>query len=307
MSNFNNINDDIHKEEVYGGADNNEEEPFLPTAYSHIRVASTGNRVLLPKEILYSDFYHRVGYYYHDDDNNFNDTKPKNNSEMNPLTQGLPLPRAIEDITNSLKRIIQTIKNGVRFSSTKDGFAVDPSLLQQLDILFASHSKSMSHPSSLWSHSSSSSSTGNSHRSRTSSSSVHGNESIDPFYIIRIEQPLSHPVDPLCLLHSNIPSSTIIHNAPNGEQNPPIFYLANAEGNDEVAAYGSSITLHSLSSSSSSFNRQQKQEGKEEDHLDAEQFTKLKNNSSSWKIIENLPWGSKVYGGSRFDNSFNTT
>ena len=228
---------------IHGDFDTNDQDA-IRKVYSNIQVTSTGNRVLLPNEILHSELYRRVGY-----------PTEKTKQQL----PGLPLQRALEHISSSLKRIVQTLNAGIHISNTQD-FVVDPSVLKEIDLLLAGgNSKSIS---SLWSTVSDTPST--SFQQPFFSAAANGaiTDTPPPFFIIRIEQPLSHPVDPLCWLHANTPSSTV----PNQEANAPIFYLANAEGTFEAAACGSSITLHSLSS---------------DDHV--------KNQDPSWKIIENLP------------------
>lgn len=84
---------------------------------------------------------------------------------------------------------------------------------------------------------------------------------------IRIEQPIAHPVDPLCWLHANIPriytgsssSSTVSSSSSSSSttswdyanptyshDDPPTLYLANAEETMEASVFGSSHTIRDL-------------------------------------------------------------
>ena len=90
-------------------------------------------------------------------------------------------------------------------------------------------------------------------------------------FIIRVEQSISHPVDPLCWLHANAPIwKTLTASA----SSTPTLYLSNVEATLESATYGAAATISDLS-----------------------------NDGDSWALIRNLPKGSRCYGGGRFDQN----
>lgn len=86
--------------------------------------------------------------------------------------------------------------------------------------------------------------------------------------VLRIEQILSHEVDPLRWLHAN--SKRV-------EYREPIVFFADADGDREAASIGSSLTLTGLVFG----------EG---------------NTSGSWRTVSALPPRAELYGGSRFDS-----
>ena len=86
--------------------------------------------------------------------------------------------------------------------------------------------------------------------------------------VLRIEQILSHEVDPLRWLHAN--SKCV-------EYREPIAFFADADGEREAASIGSSLTLTDLVFG----------EG---------------NTSGSWRTVSALPPRAEFYGGSRFDS-----
>ena len=86
--------------------------------------------------------------------------------------------------------------------------------------------------------------------------------------VLRIEQILSHEVDPLRWLHAN--SKRVEHRE-------PIVFFADADGDREAASIGSSLTLTDLVFG----------EG---------------NTSGSWRTVSALPPRAELYGGSRFDS-----
>ena len=86
--------------------------------------------------------------------------------------------------------------------------------------------------------------------------------------VLRIEQSLSHEVDPLRWLHAN---------KKRVELHEPIAFFADADGEREAASIGSSLTLTDLVFG----------EG---------------NTSSSWRTVSALPPRAELYGGSRFDS-----
>ena len=88
--------------------------------------------------------------------------------------------------------------------------------------------------------------------------------------VLRIEQILSHDVDPLRWLHKN--SKRV-------KESEPIVYFADADGGREAASIGSSLTLTDLVFG----------EGN-------------RNTSSSWSTVSALPPRVEFYGGSRFDS-----
>lgn len=89
-----------------------------------------------------------------------------------------------------------------------------------------------------------------------------------PPFTIQIVQNVNHPIDTLCWLHANHPRIEALSPVPN--QKPSMIYLSNAERTFEAASVGSALTI---------------------DHLD----------DYNWDVIKNLPDGSGVYGGKRFD------
>ena len=86
--------------------------------------------------------------------------------------------------------------------------------------------------------------------------------------VLRIEQILSHDVDPLRWLHKN---------SKGVKESEPIVYFADADGEREAASIGSSLTLTDLVFGQG-------------------------NTSSSWSTVSALPPRVEFYGGSRFDS-----
>ena len=91
-------------------------------------------------------------------------------------------------------------------------------------------------------------------------------------YTIRIEQSISHTVDPLCWLHANMPPWKSYPNS--FYSSIPSLYLGNVESTLESAVFGAAATIRDLSTS-----------------------------GESWEWIKNLPEGSRFYGGGRFDQN----
>lgn len=86
--------------------------------------------------------------------------------------------------------------------------------------------------------------------------------------VLRIEQILSHEVDPLRWLHANSKRT---------KESEPVVFFADADGEREAASIGASLTLTDLVFG----------EG---------------NKSSSWSTVSALPPRAEFYGGSRFDS-----
>ena len=122
--------------------------------------------------------------------------------------------------------------------------------------------------------------------------------------VVRIEQTLSHSVDPLCWLHSQVENhrpkkrSSLYSGKKNrAYQKQPVFYFASAEGTFEIAVFGSSYT-HSrqLVTEQESANRIDV-DGVDYDH-------QKYYDERMWKdLIPNLPDRARFYGGQRFDTA----
>jgi 2-succinyl-5-enolpyruvyl-6-hydroxy-3-cyclohexene-1-carboxylate synthase len=90
----------------------------------------------------------------------------------------------------------------------------------------------------------------------------------NPLTMLRIEQTISHTVDPLCWLQAQTQTN----------DQPPSLYFATAEGTLETAAYGSSKTFQGTTM--------------DDDY---------------WELVQGLPPRSHLYGGQRFDTNVTTT
>lgn len=87
----------------------------------------------------------------------------------------------------------------------------------------------------------------------------------EPGKVLRIEQQISHTLDPLCWLQAQ--------RKLNRHKDYPNIYFSTAEGNLEAAAFGSSIF-----------------------------FSGTADEETYWDIIQNLPPSTFMYGGQRFDS-----
>ena len=98
-----------------------------------------------------------------------------------------------------------------------------------------------------------------------------------PPVVLRIEQALSHSVDPLLWLHANARSG-------GGCGAPAVVFFADADGIREAACLGSSLTLDDLV-----FSRSEEEGGAA--------------GGGGWDIVAGLPPRAELYGGSRFDQN----
>ncbi len=212
-----------------------------------VKVSRIGSRVLNPNQILYPSFFPFYDKYYED-------VKYSTNSAVDDgSVNSIPLQRALVE----LKRCVQKLVN---FESRVNCF--DPgdhgTIIEEIEFTLGSKIVEInSDDNKIFGD-----------ETGTKSITIHSNEN---FFTIRIEQPISHPVDPLCWLHANM------RNTLEFDEDPVMLYLADAEGSVEASVYGSSFTIKNLIFGAS----------------DEEQ--------NAWKLIRNLPEGCKVYGASRFD------
>lgn len=248
------------------------------------RIRAIDNRILNPNNILYPSYFPYKGT------NGYN----ANNSAQ---IEKVSLHRALDELRKAMERIVQfdthvsndnkgddimKYKEAIEKLEHMLGSNVSDEVMNIFENSILDENVHLTDDKNIYLHED------DNDRNKYQQGNVNGFEvqkNGDKYFTIRIEQPLSHPVDPLCWLHANAKKSEssfhgnqIIKNDNVDDWNriddPVVFYLANAEKTMETGVYGSSLTFRDLN---------------------------LPIEDSPWDIINNLPIGSRVYGGGRFD------
>ena len=199
-------------------------------------IIESGSRVLNPKQILDPLYFPYSNSDETAQENDINGNSEKTQARQNTISEGipsspLPLYRAIDTMIQALNSISNVDLNS-NDALVQLETSLHGSLFEINDLLIPSDNTQQ--------------------------------------FTIRIEQSISHSVDPLCWLHANAPPWKTFSASP--ATSTPTLYLSNVEATLEVAVYGAATTISDLS-----------------------------NDGDSWTLIKNLPEGSRCYGGGRFD------
>ena len=246
------------------------------------RIRKTGNRILSPNNILYPSYFP-----YRNDDDNIQQGEENDQNPNTTQIEKLTLYKALNQLRKTMKKLIQFES---KLDMTSDDEIVRRQNIEKLEFILGSNKvNGDTHIFSVTSEDND----GDFNDSDTMNDSTNGfnNQKTNShqYFTIRVEQPLSHSVDPLCWLHANAKKSTLSslkHNKDDSDD-PVIIYLANAEKTMETGIYGSSLTIRNLNGSI------------KDDDVHSGDF-------SPWDLINNLPMGSRLYGGGRFDEDLNT-
>ena len=245
-----------------------------------IIVKGIGNRILNPNQIINPSYFPYRG------------SKNYNSSSI-VESDKVTLHKALEELTKSMEEILQ-------FESKLNEDFIDHYSIQKLEFILGTNKEDKIRD--IFDFSMEKGYTDQSENKNIpwneDKSNIHDNVNGSKdmahtnrrnFFTIRVEQPLSHPVDPLCWLHANMKKSTSFSKSHHDLDNngPAVIYFATAEKTMETAVYGSSYTIHNLNEYS-------------------EQNKKKSDNYSPWDLIQNLPAGARFYGGSRFDKDLDS-
>jgi hypothetical protein len=253
-----------------------------------VKVQATGNRILNPNHILFPSYYP----YMNEVDSS---SSSSSSSSANNSTKTMSMEYNREQVTlnhamNELKKCLEKIVNFESFLLNSKGIEISYDDMDQLEFMLGSNDEmgilnifdhcfidgfecsptddnetnaNGSIPFERQEHNN-----GNNEEKKI------GNNDKNKFYTIRVEQAISHPVDPLCWLHANVESPKNRSMKQYQKVNDPVvLYMANAEKTMEAGIYGSTHTIHDL------------------------------DDPASWDLVQNLPMGTRIYGGSRFDKT----
>lgn len=243
------------------GAVNGINGAFAPSEKAQdVKVGRIGNRVLNPSQILLPSIF--PYYEKYDDKVKYSTSSAVDDGSVDAI----PLQRALDEMERAMEKIVD-------FKSEIDhnGNIIND-FIDEIEFTLGSSPKDV---------------TGTMNRIFNICKDNNAGPAQSPierdenFFTIRIEQPLSHPVDPLCWLHANVQKAPApIEGRGRNDVDPVMMYLADAESTVEAGVYGSSFTIRNLIAEDSDEDKSQKK---------------------TWDIIRNLPEGCRIYGGSRFD------
>ncbi len=275
---------------------------------NQINVKSIGNRILNPNHILLPSYFPYHNYDGYDGDNSTATSNTHNLAGSAAVAADeIPLQRALVELIRSMEKIVQfeskcscsnfNINNFNNFNNNNNNrLEIDHDTMRELEFILGSggSNKEMNIFDYDYDYDDDGGGVNGDVNGNVNGDDTENNNdnsmdgtststSTTNFYTIRVEQPLSHPVDPLCWLHANAKQSSrtrLLYNRnrnqnsnsnDNDDDDPTVIYMANAENTLEASAYGSSYTIHNLQE------------------------------NNPWDVIQNLPMGSRVFGGGRFD------
>ena len=220
-----------------------------------IKVSRIGNRVLNPSQVLYPSYFPYFEKY--------DDGSAKYSIQAaieDGSVSAIPLERALAELRKSMERIV-----GFKSQIERNGH-INFDTVEEIEFMLGSNLR------------------GDETDIFDFVKQDNTQQKNEKYFIVRIEQLLSHTVDPLCWLHANLRKPPLFMRE--NKKDPEIIYLADADGAVEAAVFGSSHLIHDLI----------KQGGDESDG-------KSHGPRNAWDIIRNLPETCRVYGGSRFDQN----